>query len=255
MFARTFGIRTKDIDLDDPKAVIGLIEQHLGELSGKKPYKFAFFADCDREHKKLIFFDTTAIEHVVEFSSIFSRLPEYSVECDGKSVKIYHFHPENAVARVIPLSGDPIGPIAADEEASRKETASLLAVASTTDGFLDTAVDLAGVVVATIVENDTKEKRPCFTVKIDAKSPQNRSILRSCEQMFFAWSDMETSYMILMCRFKMLPPFALAFPLMGRNIDEAAELYMDTKKGVGMVMFTDDVSDSFQIENGRPTFE
>jgi hypothetical protein len=256
MFARSFGIRAKDIDLNDRIAVLALIEKNLSELVGKKPFKFTFFADCDRKNKKIVFYDTTALEHVMEFSTLFQRLPEYSIECDGKLVKVYHFHPENAVARIFTISSGPLATaVTRDEAASSAETETLRAVASTTDGFLDTAVDLSGTVIASIVMNDSREKRPFFTVKLDAKSPQNRSLIRSCESMMFAWSDTDTSFMIFMCRFKMLPTFALTFPLMGRNVEEAAQLYMETKKGVGMTMFSDDVSDAFKIENGRPTFE
>jgi len=61
--------------------------------------------------------------------------------------------------------------------------------------------------------------------------------------------------MIFICRFRMLPPFAVSFPLMGRNIVEAMDLYTRSQKGVGMVMFTDDVSDTFSLEKGKPAFE
>jgi hypothetical protein len=256
MFARSFGIRTKDADLDNQDAVLKILKDNLQELVGKKPFKFTFFADCDRKNKKIVFYDTTTLEHVMEFSTLFQRLPEYSIECDGKTARIYRFHAETAAAHVLRLVGDPvITSVEADEEATSKETATMRAVASTTDGFLDTAIDLTGTVVASIVANEAGVKRPFFTVKLDAKSPQNRAIIRSCESMMFAWSDTDTSYMIFMCRFKMLPPFAVTFPLIGRNVEEAANLYMETKKGVGMTMFLDDVSDAFQIENGRPTFE
>jgi hypothetical protein len=256
MFARSFGIRTKDADLDNPSVTLKILTDNLQELVGKKPFKFTFFVDCDRKGKKIVFYDTTTLEHVMEFSTLFQRLPEYSIECDGKIVRVYRFHPETASATVFQLIGDSvITAVKADAEMTTQETAAILAVASTTDGFLDTAIDLSGTVVASIVANDAGEKRPFFTVKLDAKSPQNRALIRSCESMLFAWSDTDTSYMIFMCRFKMLPPFALTFPLIGRNVEEAANLYMETKKGVGMTMFLDDVSDAFQIENGRPTFE
>lgn len=256
MFARTFSIKAKDVDLDDHFAVLSILERNLSDLVGRKPFAFRFFVDCDRVNKKIVFYDTSHQDHVIEFSTLFQRLPEYSIECDSKTVRIYHFHAQKAAALAFNLVGSPVvTSVAVDEEALRSETAALATVASMTEGFIQTAIDLSGTVVASAVKDESGSKYPFFTVKIDAKSGQNRAILRSCEKMTFAWGDTDTSFMVFMCRFKMLPPFALTFPLIGKNVDYAAELYVKSKKGVGMVMYTDDVSDAFRLENSKPTFE
>ncbi len=175
---------------------------------------------------------------------------------------MYYFHPEDAAAKVLDFTvkeedGEKhITEVKPSGRGTAQETESLRAVASSTHGFVEIAADLAGIVNASMVENaDTGEKRAFFAVKVDARSEKNRAILRSTEVMHFAWSDQDTSYMIFLCRFRMLPLFALSFPLMGKNVQEAMQLYTSTKKAVGVVMFTDDVSDSFQIENERPSFE
>jgi hypothetical protein len=263
MFPRTWAVKPKDLDLADPKAVIEFLETTLQkELTGRRLFTFSFFVDVDQELKKIVYYDMSVVEHVIEFSSIFARLPEYSIDCAGKEVKIYHFDPESAVARVLIL--DTIAPDGKDEihkvwvsqERSEEETKSLKAVASTTHGFIEVACDLAGIVNASVVENaETKEKRAFFSVKLDAPSDKNLAIIRSCEKMHFAWSDQETSYMVFLCRFRMLPPFALSFPIMGRNMEDAMTLYTKSKQAVGVVIFTDDVNDSFTIAEEKPTFE
>lgn len=262
MFARTFGVYAKTINLDDPVEVIDFIGKSLRtDLVGRRPFRFLFFADCDRELKKIVFYDMSCLEHVIEFSGLLGRLPEYSITCDGKSeIKIHYFNEAKATAKVMTFafSGGSESVQAIDDsvDATAEETRSLKIVASMTEGFLDTAVDLCGTVIARIVEdNDTKEHLPFFTIKLDAKSKDNRSVVRSCEKMYFAWSDHDVNYMILICRFKMLPPFAMSFPIMGKGLEEAAQLYMNTKKGVGMVLFTDDVSDTFRITDSKPAFE
>lgn len=263
MFPRTWAVKPKNLDLSDPKAVIEFLDTTLRkELAGRRYFTFSFFVDVDQELKKIVFYDMSVVENVIEFSSIFARLPEYSITCAGKEVKIYHFNENNAVARVLVLDTieekgrQSVHTVWVSKERTEEETKSLQAVASTTHGFIEVACDLSGMVNASVVENaDTQEKRACFAVKLDAKSDKNRAIVRSCEKMHFAWSDQETSYMVLLCRFRMLPPFALSFPITGRNKEDAMTLYTESKKAVGMVIFTDDVNDSFTIENEKPTFE
>lgn len=282
MFARTFAVHAKALDLGNARAVADFIESKLiKEVVGRKPFKFRFFVDTDPEAKKIVFYDMSANENVIEFSGLFGRLPQYNVECDLKTIKIHHFNEDNALARVLSLhwanERSPVTAVSPMEEETKKENESLRAVASATSGFLDTALDLDGIVNCSAVESvdpeefdsqgrpramnklppeeiAPKERLPFFVVKLDAKSGPNRGIIRSCEGMNFAWSE-ERSYMILMCRFKMLPPFALVFPITGKVVQESMELYMEKKKAVGMVMYSDDVSDAFRIEKGKPTFE
>lgn len=258
MFARTFALNAKKLNFDDPNAVISLIEEHLvRDLSGRRPFGFRLFVDVDKEEKKLVFYDTTAPEHLMEFSGVYCRLPDFSIEFDSKTMKIYRFHEDLAMARVFTASVNDgvIKSLTEDKEATASESKSLRDVASATSGFFDVAGSLIGAVNCSVVEDiNTNERMPFFTVKVDDKSEKNRAVIRSCEDMRFAWSD-ERSFMVLMCRFKMLPPFALTFPIMGRNIPESMQLYMTHQKAVGMAMYTDDVSDSFRIEKGRPTFE
>ncbi len=188
-----------------------------------------------------------------------SRLPQYSIQYDPPKIKIYHFNEDRAMARVLEVEGEPKAKatgVKSLPEESKTESKALHDVASLTNGFLDAAVDLQGQVIAKVFQNEeTKEKFPFFTLKLDAKSADNRAIVRSCEKMFFAWSDTDTNYMILICRFKMLPPYAMMFPISGKSMEAAAELYMKTKKGVGVAIFNDDVNDSFRLEDSKPTFE
>jgi hypothetical protein len=261
LFARTFGIHTKSLDLGNPSEVVSFIGKSLRtDLVGRRPFRFLFFADCDKELKKIVFYDMSCLEHVIEFSSLLSRFPGYSVTCDGVSeIKIHHFDSVEAVAKVMTLvvgSSGLVSDVCDNDIQTEDETKSLRTVASMTHGFLDVATDLCGTVIARIVEDDnTKERFPFFTIKFDAKSKDNRSVVRSCEKMYFAWSDHDVNYMILICRFKMLPPFAMSFPIMGKGLEAASQLYMSTKKGVGMTMYTDDVSDTFRITDSKPTFE
>jgi hypothetical protein len=259
LFARTFAVNARSLDFANYVAVGDFLESKVKEgLQGRRPFDFRFFVDAAHEDKKLVFYDMSTTEHVIEFSGIFGRLPRYSVSCEGKAVKIYGFDDKDAEARILSLGitkAGIINSVERDVEETRKESASLLAVASATSGFLDTAMDLDGVVNCTVVESaETKERLPFFTLKIDAKSERNRGILRSCEYIHFAWSE-DRSNMVLICRFKMLPPYALAFPIMGRYIEDSMKLYMTNRKAVGMVMYTDDVNDSFSVEKEKPTFE
>lgn len=258
MFARTFSISAKELDFGNPDEVISFMTKGLTtDLAGRRPFKFLFFSDCDRELQKIVFYDMSCLEHVIEFSGLLGRLPEYSINCDGERIKIHYFHEEKAVARVISIVTDAgfIKDLTYQVGETDIETKALKDVASLTQGFLDTAVDLQGTVIAQVMEDEAKEKIPFFTIKLDAKSTKNRAIIRSCEKMYFAWSDQDVNYMILICRFKMLPPFAVTFPMSGRMLPESAHLFMHTKKGVGTVMFTDDVSETFRIEDSKPTFE
>lgn len=261
MFARTFAVYAKTLDLDDPAKVIEFIGNTLrSDFKGRRAFRFLFFADCDRELKKIVFYDMSYTEHVIEFSSLLARLPEYSIACDGKEIKVHYFHEERAMARVFHLREE--GPVVGDlldmKEESEKETTSLKAVASMTHGFLDAAIDLQGSVLANVFEDpETKERYAYFTVKLDASSKDNRAIIRSCEKMYFAWSDTDANYMIFLCRFKMLPPFAMSFPILSpkERSMAAAKIFMTTKKGVGMVVFSDDNPESFSIADSKPTFE
>jgi hypothetical protein len=258
VFARTFALNAKNLDFENARAVISLIEEHLiKDLSGRRPFAFRLFVDLDKEAKKLVFYDTTAPEHVMEFSGVYCRLPELSIEFDAKTLKIYRFHEEHGSAKIFNavVDGGVIRSLTADEATSAEESKSLRDVACATSGFFDVAGSLDGIVSCSVVEDTTtNERMPFFTVKVDDQSAKNRAVVRSCEDMRFAWSD-ERSFMVLMCRFKMLPPFAITLPIMGRNIPESMELYITHQKAVGMAMYTDDVSDSFRIEKGRPTFE
>lgn len=269
MFARTFALNAPSEDLGNPESVADLIEKHLKkELSGRRPFPFRFFVDIDKEGKKVIFYDVSASEQVIEFSGVFGRIPAYSIECDKDVVKLYHFHEDNALARVFKIDKNAntkvIG-VTLEKLESQKESASLRAVASATSGFLDIAQSLDGIVNCSVVEEVASEEAlkidgfvpprlPFFTIKLDVKSERNRGIIRSCEDVNFAWSE-ERSFMILLCRFKMLPPFAITFPIMGRNVTDSMDLYMNGRKAVGMVMYTDDVSDTFRVSKGKPIFE
>lgn len=260
MFARTFALNAPSEDLGNAESVADLIEGHLKkELCGRKPFEFRFFVDIDAENKKILFYDVSSNEQVIEFSGVFGRIPAYSVECGADTVKIYHFHEDNALARVYKLNWDGAKSgakcIILLEEETKLENSSLRAVASATSGFIDIAQQLDGIVNCSVVEEvDSKERLPFFTIKMDVKSERNRGIIRSCEDVNFAWSE-DRSFMILLCRFKMLPPFAITFPIMGRNVTDSMDLYISSRKAVGMVMFTDDVSDTFRVEKGKPTFE
>lgn len=263
MFPRTFAIKAKKEELKERAKLLDLFERQFSQdLPGKRPSKFTLFADVDLDLGKVVFYDMSTSEHVIEFSSIFARLPEFSIECSGEAIKMYYFNPDEADARVLAVEskdggdGPRIIAVKKSAEETAKEAKSLQAVASSTHGFVEIAADLSGIVNCSVVENtDTGEKRAFFAVKVDAKSEANRAILRSTEEMHFAWSDQEASNMIFLCRFRMLPLFALSFPLMGKNIIEAMELYTQSKRAVGVVMFTDDESDSFTIENEKPKFE
>lgn len=261
MFARTFAIHAK-IPLDDPDAVLSLMgDSLLKEAVGREPSKFSLFADVDPEHKKIVFYDVSNLENVVEFSSIWGRLPDYCVDCDGEKMKLYHFHPDKSRAKIFDLAfvekdgRKEVVSIAPDKEASAKESRELKTMVSSTDGLLQAAENITGKVVCTVLMNSvTKEKRPSFSLKLDVKSSKYRAILRSCGRMHFAWAE-DVSYMVLICRFKMLPAFALRIPVMGRDLRESMELYIRTNVAVGMVMYTDDVSDAFTIQKGEPVFE
>lgn len=263
MFPRTFAIKASKQEFANRHKLLDLFEQQfIRDLVGKYPSRFTLFADADADLGKVVFYDMSTSEHVIEFSSIFARLPEFSVECSGKDLKMYYFNPEKADARVLTIvtkggsGAQKISEVKREKAKTDEEAKSLRAVASSTHGFVEIAADLTGIVNCSVVENsETGEKRAFFAVKVDAKSEKNRAILRSTELMHFAWSDQETSYMIFLCRFRMLPLFALSFPLLGKNIAEAMDLYTKTKKAVGVVMFTDDESDSFTIKNEKPTFE
>lgn len=261
MFARTFAVRAKGVNLDDPAAVIDFIERGLrSDLIGRRPFKFLLFADADKENEKVVFYDMSTLQHTIEFSSLLGRLPQFSVQCYPPKISIYHFHEERAIARILDLEGwvntGKVEGVIPSLKESADESKAVRDVASLTNGFLDTAVELTGQVVAKVFENEhTKQPFPFFTIKLDAKSQDNRAVVRSCEKMYFAWSDTETNYMILVCRFKMLPPYAMMFPISGKSMAKAAELYMKTKKGVGVAIFNDDVNDSFKIEDSKPIFE
>lgn len=262
MFARTWSVSAKEIDLGNPEEVAAYIVVSLQkEFVGKRPFKFTFFVDADPAIQKLVFYDMSIIEQVIEFSAFFGRLPQYSVVSDAKTVRVCHYHPDQAFSKVMTIATAPEGngatvtAVALSPTETESETKSLRAVASTTEGFLDVAGSIGGNVTCQIMEHEeTHEKRAVFTVKIDGRSEKNRAIIRSCEKMHFAWSD-QASYMVLLCRFKMLPPFALTFPVLGQKLVDAMHTYMKTDSAVGMVMYTDDVTDTFNVEKGRPTFE
>lgn len=262
MFARTFAVRAKDLDFGNPEAVLSFMGESLcKEAVGREPIKFSLFVDADAEHKKVVFYDVSILESVIEFSSIFGRTPEYSVESDGEKFRLYHFHPDRSVARVYDMAffekdgRREIASIAPDPGASEKESRDLKIIVSSTDGLLKAAEDITGKVVCQVVQNEeTQEKRPFFALKLDVRHEKYRAILRSCQKMHFAWSE-DVSYMVLICRFKMMPAFALAIPVTGKALREAMELYMQTDRAVGMVMYVDDVSDAFTIEKGEPVFE
>lgn len=258
MFSRTFAVHARNINLTDPSAVLSFIEKALqGEIVERKPFKFTFFVDADPELKKIVFYDMTVLEHVIEFSSVFARLPQYSIVSDGEAIRMYYFHEERAQARVLKLtvSEGVVRDATPWPEETEKEQASLSAVVSTTAGFLDDACTLDGSLTCSVVENSqTGEKLPFFTLKLEASAVKNRGLIRSCERIMFAWSD-QTSYMIFLCRFRMLPPFAMMFTILGNKLAESMALYMKTPKAVGMVMFKGDQSDTFTVEKGVPKFE
>lgn len=259
MFAKTFSTYAKHLDLDDPQAVVAFIGETLQkEVVGRRPAKIAFFADAARGKKKLVFYDVSSLEDVVEFSSFFTRLPEYCVECDGTYLKIYYFHPEFSLASVFDLHRDTTTGIVSaavhSEAMSTKETQELRSTVGSTDGLLQASRDICGRVVCSVVENEHKERRPFFTVKLDVKHEKYRPILRSCQRVYFAWSE-DVSSMVMICRFRMLPAFALTFPVMGRGIQESMKLYIETDRAVGLIMYADDVSDAFTVEKGSPLFE
>lgn len=262
MFARTFSIRAHRAEISNPCVVLNLIEDSvLKDMVGREPATFCLFADSDVERDKVIFYDVSNMESVIEFSSIYGRLPGFCVECDGSKIKTYHFHPDNSEARVYDLAVKQNGgrreviSVAPDAEEGKKESSELKVIVSSTDGLLQSAEEITGKVVCRVVENaETKEKRPCFTLKLDVKHDKYRGILRSCKLMHFAWSE-DVSYMVLVCRFKMLPAFAITLPVMGMYVRESMELYIKTNQAVGMVMYSDDVSDAFTIEKSEPTFE
>lgn len=262
MFARTFAVHAKSVPLDDPDAVLSFMGDNLlKEAVGREPAKLNLFADVDPEHKKIVFYDVSNLEAVVEFSSIWGRLPDYCVDCDGEKIKIYHFHPDKSRAKVFDLvcsekdGRKEVVSIAPMKEESAKESKELKTMVSSTDGLLQAAEQITGKVVCAVVENDkTKEKRPLFTLKLDVAHMKYRAILKSCKRMYFAWSE-DVSYMVLICRFRMLPAFAITLPVMGKNIRESMNLYIQTDRAVGMVMYADDVQDAFTAEKGEPTFE
>jgi hypothetical protein len=259
MFASTFSVSARKIDLSDPREIVGFISKMVREeMVGRKPFPFLIYGDADLEQKRMIFYDMSNTEAVMEFSSLFGRLPGVSILCDGQKIKIHAFYEDRACAVVIELAADSSGVTSSASEhpeESSKETESLRSVASTTSGLLEIAQELTGKVNASVVENQiTKEKLAFFTVKLDARSERNRGIIRSCERCLFAWSD-ETSYMVMICRFRMLPPFAVSFPFLGKNIQEAMQLHTESQKGVGVVMYADDVNDAFTLERGVPRFE
>jgi len=262
VFARTFAVRAKGIALDDPDAVISFVSRKLcEEIVGRQPFKVSLFADVDAGHQKIVFYDVSALESVVEFSSIYGRLPDYCVECDGERFKVFHFHPDRSRAHVCDMAflekdgRKEVVSMAPNMKESARESDELKAVVSSTDGLLQAAEDIMGKVVCSVVEHKTtKERRPFFTLKLDIKSEKYRAILRSCKRLYFAWSE-DVSYMVLICRFKMLPAFALSLPVMGKNIRESMELYIRTDCAVGMVMYADDQSDAFTVTKGEPIFE
>jgi hypothetical protein len=263
MFGRTFALSGKNLDMTKPTEIVRAIEDKLSEdLVGFPATPFLFFVDANKELQKLVFYDMCSLETTMEFSSIFGRFPEYSVSFDGeKSVKIHYFHEDQAIARIRTVSvGEKDGrkvvlSTAADDAGSDAETVAVRQVTSVVTGLLDAAQCLDGKVTCSVVENEhTKEKLPFFTLRIDDRSEKNRAVIRSCERMYFAWSE-DGSSMILICRFKMMPPFAMSFPIMGRSAVEAMSLFIQAKKGVGMVMFSDDVNDAFTINDCKPTFE
>jgi len=263
MFGRTFAVSTRGFDPTNPSEVVRSIEEKLSkELQGYPAAPFLFFADVNTEFKKVVFYDMCQLETTMEFASIFGRFPQYSISFDGKSsVKIHYFKEDGSIARVLSTPVEDrggrrvIASVAPDEAESVKETESVRQVTSVIVGLLDAAQSLDGKVACSVVENEqTKEKLPFFTLRLDDVSEKNRAVIRSCERMYFAWSQ-EGSYMILICRFKMLPPFAMSFPILGRSAHEAMHLFIETKKAVGVVMFTDDVNDAFTINDNKPTFE
>lgn len=262
MFARTWSVSAKNLNLSDPEEVGAYLVTNLQkEFVGRRPFPFTFFADADLELKKIVFYDMSIIEQVIEFSAFFGRLPQYSLVSDGKIVRVCHYHTEQAFVKVLTIATAPEGEgktvtaVSLSPTETESETKSLRDVASTTEGFLDVAGSLTATVTCQVMENDeTHEKRAVFTIKVDGRSEKNRAIVRSCEKMHFAWSD-QASYMVLLCRFKMLPPFALTFPVTGQKLVDAMQTYMKTDCGVGMAMYTDDVTDSFDIKKGRPIFE
>lgn len=263
MFGRTFAISGKDIDLGSPAEVVRKIEGMLcSELVGTTPAPLMFFVDVDREIERLVLYDMCTLETTMEFASIFGRFPQYSVDFDGaSSLKIHHFAEDGSVARVVNVAcGEKDGrkvvlSAKADDDASARETEAVRQVTSVVTGLLDVAHALDGKVTCSVVENDiTKERLPFFTLRIDDKSDRNRAVIRSCERLYFAWSE-EGSSMIMICRFRMMPPFAISFPIMGRNAMEAMALFTSTKKGVGVVMFSDDVNDALTIDDNKPKFE
>lgn len=262
MFPRTFSVKAKEIDISDPDKVTDFLAKRLvEELPGRPAAKFLFFADADPEVGKIVFYDMSAIEQVIEFAAIFARLPQYSVEYAENEVRIYRFDENHSIAKIITLdfqgegaarriSGARLSPERSDEESKALDM-----VASTTAGLLEASFELAGSVSCMIVTHSvTGEKRAHFSLRIDGKSQKNRAIVRSCQKMFFAWSE-EGSFFILVCRFKMLPPFALSFPVLGENVPEAMQFVQEQKKAVGIVRYTDDIVDTFSYDDTKPTFE
>ena len=92
-----------------------------------------------------------------------------------------------------------------------------------------------------------------FTVKIDGKSADRRPVFRAANKVLFAWS-LETSHMIFICKMGILPPFSMFLPIIGKAAKDAMELYHKNEKAVGMIMYSDDVTDSFEIHKGTPSF-
>lgn len=260
MFARTFAVYAKAVDLGTPRAVVDFVAGRLREeLVGRKAFSFTLFADVDETRKKIVFYDASHTEHVIEWSAIFQRLPQLSVSCDGDMLKIYHFYAEEGLARVFSIGRAPdnvILGLTPYEDASRRESEEVRIMTSSTDGFVQSANAIDGAVSCGVVENaETKERLAHFTLRLSNKSVPYRGIIRSCREIFFAWSDDSTSSMILICKFKMLPDFALSFPILGKNLQEAMVLYTRSKKAVGLTVYRDDQSDAFLVEEGRPVFD
>lgn len=257
MFARTLALTAKEIDLENPDAVLDFLAESIRkDLVGHPPITLYLLADVDPEIGKVILYDIRIQEQIMEISNLFGRIPVYSIVVNPDTAYLYYLDSKGSKARVIGYKTEDgkITSVIRSKDADEKATQDLHEAVSANFSLIEAAMGVSGTVIPAVAENEkTKERRAMFTVKIDGKSTDHRLVFRAAKKVLFAWS-LDTSHMIFICKVDILPPFSMFLPIIGKGAKDAMELYHKNEKAVGMIMYSNDVTDSLEIHKGIPTF-